>query len=839
MPTQVPSKYLDYNSQSNKKLSVVVKIDGLSDLLTSTNIYTKTRYGDPVVYGQEGIVYGGLRPLENVKTYLSLEGSSLTISQRLEPEQGRASVSTVSLSFIDKDGYFTALCSPGVVLDDILGKEVTIYLGYQELSFPEDFFVIFRGRISGVQIASGMCNLTISDPNIARKQNIFFTAKTTLVGALSAGATSLTVASNGDFYKSILGPNGAYDSGVKLYLKIEDEYIEYGPSYTLPFATFGTNTFSGVSRGARGTTAATHADGSDVEARIELTGNVIDLALKIMFSGWNGPYLESVALYSIVKTTDPILGDIPGSIILPALIDAVKDYGLAVGDYITISGASNGANNTTCRITRFADLFAQPNRIIYTDGALVIEQPTSAIMAVRSQYDTLPVSCGVSLPGKEVDVSSHVSLKNQFLGTSDYTFRFFISSQTTAKTFIESELFLPTSAYSLTKAGRLSVGLTHPPIADQTLLFLTADNILDPQNTKPRRDLNQSRKFFNEISYAFDANDDGNPTKTVKYLDSDSLNIIGLSSQLPITSRGARTDIGFPNVAERQAKLLLSRYKRGATILECKVNWEVGNRIESGDVVAVQDGGILKIANFSTGTRDLGTQLFEVVDRSLSIKDGNVGLKLISGIGTSLTDRYATIAPSSMIASGSTPTTVIIQDSYGALFPGFEQGKWADYVGQDVLIHSQDWSVQGVGTLLGFDPAAPYAMQISGLMFTPMSGYIVEIIEYPTTTDIIEAQTYKQIHAFLMPQVTVTSGSSTTQFFVSLSDISKFQTGFPVRVHNASYSIDSGDNDIFITAVDNGTGKITVGTSLGFTPSAGQLVDLLGFADGGGPYRFI
>jgi hypothetical protein len=532
------------------------------------------------------------------------------------------------------------------------------------------------------------------------------------------------------------------------------------------------------------------------------------------------------------------LGDEAGAIILPSQTDAVRDYGLAEGEYITITGATNGANNTTVRVLRFEDLFDEPNRIIYTDGALVHEEDSPGVMAFRSQWDSYPVTCGAKLTPKDVDITTHVNLRNQFLGSADYTLRFFLSSPVSAKTFIESELFLPCSAYSLTKTGRLSVGMTHPPLPDQTLLTLDASNVLDPQSIKPQRAVN-NRKFFNEITWEYDPTDDGAFTVTSRYLDTDSLNIIGLTSILPIKSSGARTDLGFVNVVDRSSRFLLSRYKRGATIIDLTVNWEVGCRLESGDVILLRDNGTLQISNFATGERDAGNNLWEVLDRQLNIRNGNTKLKLINGLGYETTDRYGVLAPSSFVGTGSTTTTVIITDSYGSIFPGNEKGKWEDYIGEKVLVHNYDYSISEEVTLNGFDPGNNYAMQVSGLSFTPTAGFIVDIQNYPTSTDPFEADIYKILHAFYDPTVSIVTGVSTTEFTVAPADIGKFIVGFPVRVHNTDFTIDSGDVLITVTAVDVGLNKVTVSTSLGFTPAAGQKVELIGFADSRPGYRYI
>jgi hypothetical protein len=64
-----------------------------------------------LTYGQSGLVYGGIITDDTIRPWISLE-SSLTISQRLEPEQGRASISQMSLTIIDKNGEVSKILSP-------------------------------------------------------------------------------------------------------------------------------------------------------------------------------------------------------------------------------------------------------------------------------------------------------------------------------------------------------------------------------------------------------------------------------------------------------------------------------------------------------------------------------------------------------------------------------------------------------------------------------------------------------------------------------------------------------------------------------------------------------
>jgi hypothetical protein len=843
--SDLPERFQLFNSQQTKQVTIVVEIDGVPGLLSSSPIVQPLVYGlAGADYGDPGLLYGGTVPLEiykggDVRSLLTFEGSSLTLSQKLEPEQGRGSVSTLTLSFVDLNSYMTELCSPGIIVDEILGRNVKVWLGYKELAFPRDYHVVFRGKISALTSEPGRMTLQLSDPNLGRRQQIFFVGKTNLDGSITNTDTTINVVSNGDFHEHILGPDGAYDQAVRLFLKVSDELIEYGPTYYRPTGTFGTNTFGNVLRGAEGTVAVAHAAGDEVTAYVILQDHAIDMALKLMLSGWDAPWVEDQALASIVFTGDPILGNQPEGYVLPVNTDANRDLGLVLGDYVTVTGATNPANNGTFTVIDFKDLGEESNRIIFLDNpSAVIEGTTSSVISIRSKYDTYPTSFGAKLTPPEVDIAGHEFLKETFLSADENEFRFDITSAQPAKTFIESEVYLPIACYSLTRQGRMSVGLTKPPIAQSELIFLNWNNIIDPKTIRPTRALN-NRKFFNEIVWNFDYVD-GNPTTTQRTLDTESLSLTGISSVLPISSRGSRTDLGVQPFIDRRTQFLLSRYKRGAVQISVKVTYEQAVAIEAGDVVAVEDNGQLQIANFDTGQRNLGTQLFEVVERTLDLKTGQGMLTLLAGVGASATDRFGTISPSSTIVAGSTTTELRIEDSYGDIFPGAEGQKWENYGGQRVIVHADDWSQEYERVLLGVDVSNPFLLRLDPsdpLPISPPAGWVVDIASYPLSPDPYQAQIYKSIHAFLSPSVEVVTGPSTTEFTVAPADIGLFSENRILLIHNEDYSILSPE--LRVTAVDTGLNKITVSASFGFTPAAGQLAELIGFADVGGAYRFI
>jgi len=845
--TFLPDNFLLFNTYQSKNIVIVVQIPGV-DNLSNITINTKIRYGDPgLFYGVGGFVYGGLRAVGNQRSLLSLEG--LNLSQKLEPEQGRGSISQINLSFIDKDGYMSKVVSPGVIIDEILGKPVKIFMGYEQISFPEDYFVIFRGIITGVTPKAGMVTLQFSDTNIKQKQSgFFFTGKTTLFSDITSIATTIPVVENGDFHKKIAGPDGTYFSGapgnpgpngVRVFIKIDDEWIEYQQA---GFETtgFGVNQFLHVIRGARGTTAAAHTTGATVDSGIEIQDHSVDMALKLYLSGWNGPYLKGAHILNIVHTGDIVLGDEPGAIILPQGDDADQTYGLFPGDFITITGASNGVNNQTAVITGFEDLESQPNRIIRTNSVTMVpEMSTSAVFSVRSQFDVYPVSAGAKLTGDEVDVAGHITLRDTFLSQNENSYRFFIiADKSPAKSFVESQIYLPMACYSLTRYGRISMGISKPPLADERLQVLDKTNILNATELMPQRMATQNRKFFNEVDYTFDYDDAENPQSLNNAIDATALDLIGISSVLPIDSLGSRTNLGFLVIINRRTRFFLQRYSRGAVLLNPRVNWAVGCQIEAGDIVAVNDGGFLQITNFATGQRNIGAQLFEVLDRSSTIKDGTVQLQLLGGVNSSVNDRYATISPSSLTTSASTSSHLVITESFGVLFPGKEQKKWIKYVGLGVHVHDKKYTVSGTSVITAIDSGNDHQLDIDPpLGFTPPAGYIVDIIDYPTDPDPNDSALYKVVHCFLDPSPLVTAGVSNFAFQVGAGDIGKFFVGSIVYIHNTDYSILSPEATV--TMVDTGTNTVTVGSSLTFTPAAGQFVELVGFGDRGGPYRFI
>lgn len=839
----LPDNFFLANESNVKQPVLVAVFDGLNDVLTSADLFTRIRYGDPdIEYGGTDAkgnpwLYGGLRPYVTAnggtfKPYLSWQGSSLTISQKMEQEQGRCSISTMTLGFIDKDEYMSELITPGLKVPEILGLRVRIFLGYQNISYPEDFIQIFQGLVQDITSQPGLVILSLADPNIRRRAQAMYIPTTTLSGTINDTATTINVVSNGDFFERILGPDGSDDTGIHTYIQIDDEVIEYD---RLAFQPNSFNESGGgiVTRGARGTTAVGHDDQSDVTSTISFSGNPITIALKLMLAGWNGPYQTGVPIQNILFSGIPAIGNIARAIILPIGVDAVFDLGLAVGDYITITGDTNLVNNQTVRVERFENLEERQNQVIITNSTtLVTSVNSTGTLALRSQYDTWPVSAALQLDPVDVDVAGHQFYRDSFLAQEAMNF-YQTSPIDSVKEFIEKECLLPISCFALTKAGQISMKLTLPPLAGQKLTSIDKDSIIDPKSMYVNRSTS-NRKFFNEITFSFDPDDAGNFTQVLRFLDTDSLapssdGGVGLSSILPISSMGTRETGTLAERAER----MLDRYKRGAVQLMLKVNFGKGNNIDPGDILLLTDDGALKITNMATGNRNLGKALMEVQERAFDFKSGNTSLTLLSGLNFTLQDIFATWAPSSnVVAAGTTSSQVRIQPSYGAVMGTDEFLKWVDYIGCRLQFHDYFYTYSGEAVLVAADNNV---LTIEPpLSFTPDANTIVDLAPYSTSTDPTVDEAAKIIHVHWDKTATVVSGASQTQFDVGAGDVQFFRIGYPIRVHAPDWSTDS--SEVLITNV---LGTTITTEDLGYTPSAGDDCELLSFYDARGPYRFV
>lgn len=855
MASNYPAKYLLFNQQMSKNLAIVMQIEGVSDLFGISDTFTTVKYGDPgLVYGEPGLIYGGLRRISgvggglNVKAYIVLD-SSLVINQRIEPEQGKGNLATVTITLIDKNGEVSKLVAPGVVIDEILLKrQVRLWLGFTQTSFPDDYLLIYQGYFTSVDCPPTLVKLQISDSTTKKRQPICNTPNTSLVGNIDAVTTTINMIDNTGFHHQILGPDSTFDPIVRTYIQIDSEWMEYTSS------GFVSDTQMTVLRGGSnslGTTPASHTSGTSIANGVQLGGNTdgvnpITLALKLLLSGWDGPCETNIPTPSFVFTGSVfvnnafVLGSDPTT---QSVLDASLDIGLTVGDFFSISGATNPSNNVSGQITGFEADVSGKLSIILTNQTFVHEVGSPAVASFRSKYDTLPTTCGAKCRMRDVDVATHEMVRDKYFNTGTANMNFFYSQAIQAKDAIDTNIFLPIGCYGISRYGRISISVTKPPLPGiGKLVELNWTNILDPDKIHVTRSTN-SRSFYNLVSFEYGQDPaSGNFTLLDQFLDTTSSNIFDQISKLPITAPGM-TERNKPLVGQR-GRALLNRYKQCVIIIELTVNWSVGSLIEVSDIVLLRDQGTLKIMNFATGERDIGLQMWEVIDRSFNIVAGNVKLKIMGGLGFNVDSRFGLYSPSSRIDAGATTTTVPVKPSYGQPDLAHEIAKWSPFLGLEVEIHSFDYSNRDIVTLVSIDSMG--LMTVSpALTFTPASDDIVDIRPYPTSTDPNLDKTYKNLYAFFTPTIPVVSGVSTTQFNVSLVDAAKMTVGNTIVLVNdqamSPYSVISNEvavQSIVGTLVTTAKPITDSSTNLAFTPDNTFSVIGVGFKDGLSYYRY-
>lgn len=830
--------YDDVNQQNTKLPIIVLEIEGLPYRFASAQTYTKIRYDDPGIYYDGTYVYDGLRPIGSdvMKNYIDRASSMATISQKLEQWDGRASIETMSLKLVDVRGLITQIVTPGAVLDEILNKKVKVYFGYQNISFPDDYVTIFKGYINEYSNDQGVVSFKFTDPSSKRKQQIFNEATTTLTNPISDTDTTIVLASTTLLYKQILDGAGNEDPTVSLGIVIGEEIIFYENADIDPDNV----TLNNVTRGAYNTVASAHDAGEEVSCFLLIEDNPITIALKVMLSGWNGPCIEDIGLRGIINTDDGFI--VPNSITLEQGVDAIRDYGLNIGDYFILSGSPNPANNDTFTVAQMIN----DNRtiIVAETGVLVQENPPPSgnlptVGAIRSEYDTLPESAGIGISVDDVDTAKHEYYRDTFVGI-EYTMPC-KGVESSGKNWIEEHLMKTIGGYALTQGSRISMGLTHPPLSTDLTKIIDHTNVIQAKGIKVVRGMD-TRFLYNEVTfkYAYDPIAD-EFFKQLTVIDADAQARTKKVSPLVIEVRGLPDNPGSATFLRQRAQRILLRYRYGAETIELKTKFGTGHTIDAGDIVVLSDRKIdgvevplIKIANTETGQRGVYDRVMEVQERTIMVSDGNAKFRLLSNNGFSITDRYAVISPASLIDEVYSTSHFKIKESFGGRFPGQEFLKWRDYQGLRIKIHNDDFSDYAVRTFT-LDPSNQFIMILdSPLPFSPAPDYTVELADYDETSADSQKLVKSQF-AYFSRTGDIVSGSTDLVFTLDTGQGVNYLVGNTVYVSKPDGSVISPDVKILTVVGD----IVTVNASLGFTPANGDQLKLGGFKDAGQSYRYI
>jgi len=741
MAFEITLNALQASEQTNKKFNIVLEIEGISTLFGVQQINKIIKIGDPGLTIGGGWVIGGLNSVLDQSPYISYSaGTSTTLSQVLNEDKGEGdTVTRYQIALIDKDKQISNILAPGNVVEDILGRRCNIWGGFESTAWRDDYVVLHRGIIDDYKSGHGQVTINIASPEILKKGEIFLQVETELSSGLSSGATVADVVDTSNFLQKVTGPDGTIDSTFRTYLRIDDEIMEY--------ESISGNQFQGLTRAQLGTSPATHNNGTSV-ASIYRIGPIDPMlcALKIMLSGTEGNFLENIEASRFVRTVETTL--VPNTIFFDNL-DLVQLYNIQPGDYVTTSGAINGANNVSLKQIAGIDV-TNGNTILTIDGVSFVEElDTSALVSFRSQYDVWPTGAGLALKNFEVDIDQHEDIRSNFLSSDTYDF--YLKDTIKGKEFIAGQVYNPVSCFSIPRKAAASVGIHRPPIPGTEIKTLSADNVLNAGKLKLERTINKN--FFNAVIYKYEelATED-EFIRGVVNTNATSITRIPVGNKpLTIESKGFRDALSAQSVATDAASRRLNKYKFGAEFIRgIQVNLTTGFTIEIGDSVVI-DISSLQITDTVTGTRSGEARLFDITNRKINTKTGVVTLDAIdSNVDKDL--RYGLISPASFINIGSTVNSVNIKPSFNTDQYGVnEYKKWQNLIGAAVIVRSQDYSISDTSTITQIT-GNTFTLG-SALSFTPLEDYLIELDIYDN-----QPESVKLIYAFMQDNPTFADG---------------------------------------------------------------------------------
>lgn len=620
-----------------------------------------------------------------------------------------------------------------------------------------------------------------------------------------------------------------YSPRFTTYVRVADEIIRYtGIDLAL-------NKLTGCTREQLTSFGARAEIGDEAHSYYRLgdttfdNGNAIDLALNVMLSGGDHPFADNINITSINFISDVDM--FPNAVFFSSL-DIQKEYGVVVGDFASITGSTGGLNDFSDKLIAGIVKTASGSYLIMDGVALVDEADCPGVISFESQFAVLPDGAGIS--PRQVDIDQFINIKNTF-SSGLATYAIDLKETTKAKDLVNQRIFLPSSLYSLPRKGRVSVGYTAPPLFSESTKVLTLDDIKKPSGL----DLNRSVQnlFYNAITYKYNQD-----SVTDKFLNGNitistdsTARIKAPTKSFTIEADGIRAGVGTDEIIDINSRRLLQRYQFGAeSIPDLEVPVDIGWTLEVGDAIVIGDSG-LQISDTKTGNRRTGSVIYEISNKSYNWRTGLIKISL-TNTSYSLDLRYGTWSPSSVVGTGSDSFNIHFVDSIGLQLGKNEKDKWQNYIGHEVNIHSEDFSVSETTYIEGFDPNDNRIMIVNpALSFSPAAGYLIDIVNYE---DLDTDETlYRAAHLFWDPSLVIVSGISSTQFTVSAPDAAKLYVGSAIRVHNSDYTIDSG---LVAKKVTDISGTTITCTDIGFTPSAGQNIDFVGFYyDEGAPYAWL
>lgn len=245
-----PEDYDAFNNDFSQVLRLVVKID------FPTPLYLTSHSGIPNI------------PANRIDGCLKDVSST---SQRLNPDQGRSEIGSISFQAVDINGEVsTEFRIEEGNGNGLNGRGIELYRGGEGMDWS-DFRLEQTQQIDGDVTLDGKAyKIQCADVQRAMRKDLFDAAKTALSANFLAAATTLEVFDTDDFEPcSHVASFGQQPTGSFFYLK-----IKYSNGFEIVRATGKTaTTFTGVARGQFGTRVVDHVYevGTDGDDGIEVT----------------------------------------------------------------------------------------------------------------------------------------------------------------------------------------------------------------------------------------------------------------------------------------------------------------------------------------------------------------------------------------------------------------------------------------------------------------------------------------------------------------------------------------------------------------------------------------
>lgn len=793
---------------------IIAEIEGIDYVFGTNHVTEPIKIGDDISIGDDDFIIGGNKVTANSLPLINHKKISRSITQRISESEGISSITSMDLALIDEDGLISSMLSPTDSYD-ILGSECSVYAGMIGGSHPDDSIIIFKGIISGIKFESTNVILKVVHPEKLKQQTLFVKTETVLTSAINDSVTTIPVT----YKETLLQP---LDS-LECYVRINDEIIKHDG--------FFAGNLIDCTRGALNTIAQSHEIGDTVETFYVLKGNPIDLTLKLLLSKNSDDsyyYKEDLKVSRINQIDANTFSQ--NSIVFDRY--EFEKLNVQLGDKVQLQNVDDAGGYPTDNI--FSQQIvteinsSDSHSWIKVDKFLVTDTSRNYSVNLTSKYSTLTDGCGVN--PSMIDIEGMNRIKNLYDNQLVDCEIYIKDTIDNAKEFIDKVILRAQGLLSVPRKGRISINKTSAPLADNNTVTLNKDNITNVKSLGIERSLDNG--FYNSV--IFKTTEDSLEDKFLRtdiFLDEDSEKKINVGKRpLIIEARSIRDNANTRRFIEIHAENLLNTYKFAAEKIEVQTDYPTGIPIEVGDSV-ISDLSGLNVTDISTASKSFIPRVMRVLNKNLDLIGNKVTLSLESTIFKS-NGRYGTISPSSNTKGGSTTSLINLAQSYGNTTE-YEKEKWTRYIGEKVRIRSNDWTISDTTTLLGVDTILDQLI-VEPIPMAPLSGFIVDPPKYDDS-DPIEMALWKSLHVFLNPSVSIVSASDDYNFTVDPSDIDKFLINATVKIRNTDLSEVS--EELKVTEINTNT--ITVDSTIGFTPDSSHTIELIGFKDGGQPYRIL